>query len=350
MNGKYVRMRLPAAPLARHDPVTSKPGAVMSKNLQDKRVLVLGANGRLGRAAVQAFAAAGWRVLAQARQAPGQPLPANAVALQADALDVEALVRQASGVAVIVNALNPDYARWGTLLPPLTDAVLRLAAATGATVMLPGNVYNFGSQLPPVLQETTPFAGDHAKARLRIALEQRLQAEAPRSIVIRAGDYLGGSGTWFDMAMTKPLARNGLTHMGPRDITHAWAWLPDLAQVFVRVAERREQLPAHAVLHYAGLTLTGAELHAAIETAVGRPLRAGRFPWWTLMLGAPFVPLLRSLLQMRYLWHRPHQLDESRLQALIGPVPHTPVVEVMRRCLADLTPQNLSSTRKVAVV
>ena len=33
-----------------------------------KTAIVLGANGRLGAAAVQAFAAAGWRVLAQARR------------------------------------------------------------------------------------------------------------------------------------------------------------------------------------------------------------------------------------------------------------------------------------------
>ena len=35
-----------------------------------KIALVLGANGRLGAAAVQAFTAAGWRVLAQARRTP----------------------------------------------------------------------------------------------------------------------------------------------------------------------------------------------------------------------------------------------------------------------------------------
>lgn len=322
----------------------------MNDNSEYKRVLVLGANGRFGQAAVHAFAAAGWQVLAQARQAPKRPLPANVRALQTDALDVAALAKQAGSVALIVNALNPDYARWDQLLPPLTEAVVQLAAATGATVMLPGNVYNFGRELPPLLSESTPAAGDHAKARLRIALEQRLQAAAPRSIVIRAGDFLGGSGTWFDMAMTKPLAKGKFTHMGPENITHAWAWLPDLAQVFVRVAERRAELAPHAVLHYAGLSLTGVELQAAIESTIGRKLKAQRFPWWTLMLAAPVMPLMRSLLQMRYLWQRPHQLGESRLQALIGTVPHTPVVEVMRHCLADLPAQNLSSTRKVAVV
>jgi len=319
-----------------------------------RRVLVLGANGRLGRAAVEAFAAAGWQVLAQARQAPREALPANACALQADALDVPSIVQAARGVAVIVHALNPDYARWDALLPPLTDAVLKIAEATGATLMLPGNVYNFGSQLPPVLSETTPFVGDHAKARQRITLEGRMQASAVRSIVIRAGDYLGGSGTWFDLAMTKGLAKGRLTHMGATDLTHAWAYLPDLAQVFVRVAERvLEQpaaLPAHSTLHYAGLTLTGAQLQAAIETAWGQPLRAARFPWWSLKLLALVMPMMRALLTMRYLWQRPHQLDDSKLRALIGRVPQTPATEVMRRCLATLPAQNRNSNRKVVVV
>ena len=42
-----------------------------------RSVLVLGANGRFGQAEIQAFAAAGWRVLAQARREPPQPLPAG---------------------------------------------------------------------------------------------------------------------------------------------------------------------------------------------------------------------------------------------------------------------------------
>lgn len=315
---------------------------------ETRTVMVLGANGRLGRAAVAAFAAAGWAVRAvvrpglkrTGRRAPPAQWPAGVAVVAADALDLAALRPAAQGVAVIVNALNPDYTQWQRLLPPLTAAAIALAEDGGATLMLPGNVYNFGQQLPPLLDEDTPFAGNHAKARQRIALEAALAEAAARrgvrSIVIRAGDFLGDEGTWIDLAMAKALRRGRFTQMGPADLPHAWAWLPDLAQAFVQVAGHRSALPPHAVLHFAGHTLSGAQLQQAFEAALGRPLKAARFPWWLMRLVAPVAALPRALLEMRHLWQRPHRLDGRRLAALIGPEPHTPLDEVVRQCLARL--------------
>jgi len=303
-------------------------------------VMVLGASGRLGTAAVEAFAAAGWQVMAQSRKAPRRALPAGVRAVQADALDVAALRAAAPQLDLVVNALNPDYTRWDTLLPPITAAVIALAEATGATIMLPGNVYNFGNQLPPVLTEHTPFAGTHPKARLRIELEASLADAAQRgvrSIVVRAGDFLGDEGTWIDLGMARNFKGRSLAQMGPADIDHAWAYLPDLAQVFVRVAEARDRLPPHAVLHYAGLTLTGEQLHRGFEAAIGHPLQRAAFPWWLMRLVAPFAAMPRALIEMRYLWQRPHRLDETALRQLIGEVPRTPTDAVLRNCLQILT-------------
>ena len=306
-------------------------------------VMVLGANGRLGRAAVLAFAAAGWQVTAQLRRAPRAPLPAAVRLVDCDALAVATLTaaaRSAGGVQVIVNALSPDYTQWARLLPPITEATIALAAATGATLMLPGNVYNYGNRLPPVLRDDTPFAATHPKAAQRIALEQALADAARirgvRSIVVRAGDFLGDAGTWVDLALAKGLAKGKFTQMGPADLPHAWAYLPDLARVFVAVAERRAELAPHTALNHAGFTLTGAELQAAFEAALGRPLRRARFPWPLLRLATPFSPMLRALFEMRYLWQRPHRLDDGRLRALLGELPQTPLDEVMRRCLQAL--------------
>ena len=86
-----------------------------------------------------------------------------------------------------------------------------------------------------------------------------------------------------------------------------------------------------------GFTLTGAELQAAFEAALGRPLRRASFPWPLLRLATPFSPMLRALFEMRYLWQRPHRLDDGRLRVLLGEVPQTPLAEVVRQCLAGLS-------------
>lgn len=305
-----------------------------------RTVLILGANGRFGQVAMQAFAHAGWNVIAQTRSPARAPLPAAARSLVCDATDASAVLAGcASRIDVVVNALNPLYTEWETRVAPLADSALRIARETGALLMLPGNVYNFGRNLPPYLKEDTPQRADTSKATIRIALEQRMQeaaAQGVRSVVIRAGDFMGGSGpgTWIDLVIAKSLHKGRLVYPGPLGIEHAWAYLPDLARVFVAVAEKRAQLQPFEALHYGGLSLTGAELHAAFERVTGTPLRIGRFPWWLLRAAAPFVPMMRALVEMHYLWQRAHRLEQRRLEALLGTVPQTGIDEVLREFLA----------------
>lgn len=306
-------------------------------------VLILGAAGRLGQALAAAFADAGWQVRAQARK----PLPValtghpHVQPVRCDATDVAALSQAAHGATVIVNALNPLYTEWERLALPLADAALAVARASGALLMLPGNVYNYGREMPPLLTPATPECGNTPKARIRIEIEARLAAAAREGVdsaVIRAGDFFGGpgTGTWLDLAMMTQLGRGKFIYPGNADMTHAWAYLPDLAQVFVRVAAQRAQLRGLHRLHFAGHTLTGADFKAATEAVLGRELRSGGLPWWLMRLVAPFNPMWRELLVMRYLWERPHALEDPALRELIGTVPRTPLPQALRSALAEL--------------
>ena len=299
-------------------------------------VLILGAAGRIGRVLTAAFADAGWQVRAQARKALPDALVNHprVQAVRCDATDAPALTLAAQGASVVVNALNPLYTEWDRLALPLADAAVQVARASGALLMLPGNVYNFGRELPPLLTSTTPERGDTPKARIRIEMEARLAAaalEGVDSVVIRAGDFFGGpgTGTWLDMAMASKLGKGQFVYPGNPGIAHAWAYLPDLAQTFVRVADKRAELNGHHRLHFKGHTLTGDEFKAATEALIGRPLRSGSMPWWMMRLAAPFVPMVREVLAMRYLWERPHALDDAALRALIGTPPHTPLPQAL---------------------
>jgi len=303
-------------------------------------VLVLGAAGRIGQALVSAFADAGWQVRAQSRK----PLPAALAVgplvrnVRCDALDSAALRAAAQGVDAVIHALNPPYTEWNRLALPLVDAAIDAARVDGALLMLPGNIYNFGSELPPLLTPTTPEVGNTAKARIRIEAEARIAASIGLdSVVVRAGDFFGGTqpGSWFDLALASKLAAGGFVYPGPTDVAHAWAYLPDLARAFVRVAGHRPRLRGPNRLHFAGYSVTGDELRQAFERAVGRPLRASTLPWGLMRLASPVVPMWRELLAMRYLWQRPHRLDEAALTALIGALPRTTLQAAISAALAD---------------
>jgi len=311
-----------------------------------RQVLVLGANGRLGRAAVDAFAAAGWQVLAQVRRASGGPLPAAARALSLPLADLPALAAAAAGSQVVVHAPNPIYTRWSSEALPLARHGMDLAQRLGATFMLPGNVYNFGSSMPALLEPGTPQRPDTAKGRIRVQIEAEMQQRAARglrSVVLRAGDFYGGGrGAWLDRVVLGSLARRKLVYPGPRDLPHAWAYLPDLARAFVAVASR-DDLPAFASLHFAGHTLTGDQLLAAVERAAASlgivpaaGWQHGRLPWALLRAGGWVVPMWRELAEIEYLWRVPHELDGRALQACVGPLPATPLDAALRHALQDL--------------
>ena len=320
-------------------------------------VLILGARGRFGLATAQAFADAGWHVLAHMRVGGKVPQQAQGDArihwLEADVHDAAALARAARAqapqqeVAVVVHALNPAYTNqaWKAQVLPMTEAALALCKTLNATLMLPGNIYNFGVDMPAVLTEDTPQQARTIKGQIRIAMEEHIRRSGVRSIVIRAGDFFGaGSGTWFDQAIVKDLAKGVFTYPGAPDVATAWAYLPDLGRTFVAVAKQRAQTKPFEVLHFAGYRITAHQWMDVLNPLArargwvksGDGLRYKRLPWALIRFGGMFVPTWAALAEMHYLWDTPHALANEKLTALIGAEPHTALDVAVQVALAEL--------------
>ena len=321
-------------------------------------VLVLGGRGRFGLAAVQAFARDGWRVLAQMRpgvQAPtvaGVQWLAQAVDTPQAVTELVALVRQAGGATVVVHALNPNQytrAAWERENGPLLQSGMAVARALQATLMLPGNVYNFGLGMPVVLLEGAPYRPTMAMGRVRTEMEELLEAATLRgelrAVIVRAGNFYGqGQGTWLDRAMLNGIRRGKLVFPGPLDVATPWAYLPDLAQTFVALARVRQTLPAFESLHFSGHTLTGRDWVNALQPLArdqgwlreNDALRVGSMPWPLIRVLGLAMPTLGALAALRYLWNQPHRLDNRRLRERIGREPHTPWLQALQRTLQGL--------------
>jgi len=289
-----------------------------------KSVLILGSTGRFGRHAAEAFWNAGWGIRSFDRQH--------------DDLD-----QAAQEADVIVAAWNPPYPDWAETVLPLHAQIQRAARASGATVILPGNVYVYGAETPAPWGPKTPHYATNPLGKIRTALERSYRDSGVQTIVLRAGDFLDTepSDSWLDKVILSKLSKGQLIYPGRLDAAHAWAYLPDLAQAAVMLAEQRGELEQFNDIAFPGVTMTGSEFADAVGAATGRTLRVTQMPWWPLQLARPFWPMGRCLMEMRYLWDVPHALDSARFRALCPTFRPTPVDEAMAKLVHPfLTPES----------
>jgi nucleoside-diphosphate-sugar epimerase len=204
--------------------------------------------------------------------------------------------------------------------------------------MLPGNVYNYGEGMPPVLREDTPHVPTTRKGRLREEMEEayrQASARGVQTIVLRAGDFIErkATGNWFDTYVANKVDKGIVTYPGPLDRVHAWAYLPDLARAMVGLAAVRESLGAFETIGFGGFSLTGAELVETMERALERPLKLKRFPWGLVRLMGPFSAPMREVVEMRYLWKVPHEIDGSKLARILPDFQPTACVTAIHEAL-----------------
>lgn len=305
-------------------------------------IAVLGANGRLGHATAKAFIAAGYHVIAVTRTGSTIAGLEQAEARAADALDCDSLIHATRGAEIIFNGLNPPYTAWKNQCERLAGNVMQATRTHGALHLFPGNVYNYGSPMPPELTSQLPQRPTTAKGEIRVQMERIFENEARssgvRTIILRAGDFFGtaGTGSWFDQVITSKLAKGTFTYPGPSDLKHAWAYLPDLASCFVRLAETADTGKPFEIFHFPGHNVTGAELKAAAEKAAAQNLKSAGLPWSILRIGGLVMPMWREIAEMRYLWSEAHSLVSSDLADRIGTVPHTPLDVSVGAALVDL--------------
>ncbi len=156
------------------------------------QILVLGAAGRLGFAAAEAFRDDGWSVKGLVRPGAAWRAPQGINVIETN--DRTVAVKEARGTDIVLHALNAPYTGWAQHALPLTYSAIEAAEQSGATLMFPGNVYNYGAGMPAVLDEDTPMQPTSRKGKLRNDVELRLREAADRgvrTIVLRAGDFFG---------------------------------------------------------------------------------------------------------------------------------------------------------------
>ena len=255
------------------------------------------------------------------------------------------MLAASEGVQAIVHAVSPPrYRNWAKLVLPMIDNTIAAGKASGARILLPGTIYNYGADAFPVLREESPQTATTHKGTIRIELEKRLKDAARqgvRSLIVRFADFFGptAGGNWFSQGMISPGSPlKSITYPGRNGVGHGWAYLPDVGEAFAQLMDREAELEDFAMFHFRGLwDKDGTEMIAAIRRVTGKPsLPVKRLPWFFFKLASPFNETLRELYATRPLWTTPIELDNTRLVRFLGDEPHTDLDRAVEATLRGL--------------
>jgi nucleoside-diphosphate-sugar epimerase len=278
---------------------------------------VLG-TGPLGLAVARQLAARGDRVRA-ANRGGRADLPDSIEVASANVAEPADATRACDGAAVVYHCANPPYAKWPDLHPPLMDAIIEAAAATGARLVFGDNLYAYGPVDGPITEDLPYQAkGPNGRTRARIA-ETLLRAhEAGRiqATIGRGSDFFGPHAhlsTVGDRIFARAIAGTPAQVLGNPDVPHTVTYIENFARALVTLGERDEALGQ--VWHVPNAeAVTMRRFVQMIFESAGHPPRLREAPRWGIAMAALFNPTLRAVKEQLYQSERPWVVDSSKFE------------------------------------
>jgi len=281
-------------------------------------VLILGGNGKIGTHTAAAFWNAGWNVRHFDRK-------------------TDDMTAAAMGADVIVNGLNPPlYHDWKRTIPAITNQVIAAAQASGATVIIPGNIYNFGV-VNGEINESTPQRPNSRKGLIRVEMERAYRDAGIRTIVLRAGNFIDPdkNADVMSLLIMREAKKGKINHAGSPDLKQAYAYVPDWGRAALALAEIRDTLAPFEDVPFPGHTFTHCALVDVLQAKTGRPFKLTPFPWWMMAAVSPFLEVARELREMRYLNDMSHWIGADKFNRLLPDFQPTALETVMLAGLPD---------------
>jgi nucleoside-diphosphate-sugar epimerase len=293
--------------------------------------VVVGA-GPTGTATARLLAEAGDRVRLISRRRGGPEHP-EIERVAADATHAARMTELTEGASTLFNCAMPAYDRWPTDWPPLAAALSTAAERTGAGYVMLGNTYGYGPVDGP-MTEDLPMAPTTVKGQVRAQMWLDAiaahQAGRVRVTEIRASEYLGAGAISLFTLMVVPsvLAGQPASYPADLDTRHSWSYTGDVAQTMVAASQddrawgRAWHVPSTSTLSVRDLTTRLAEV-AGTPTPMLTSMPAEE----VRRLGQT-DSIMAEVLEMQYLYRKPHILDSSRTEKAFGVKP-TPLDNVL---------------------
>ncbi len=284
----------------------------------DEAITIVG-YGAVGRATVERLCGLGRAVRVAQRAAPSD-LPPGATFRPCDALNPESVRQAIEGSAQVVLAIGfPYFGRvWKEAWPRTLASFVDACAEIGARLVFVDNLYMYGPCEAPMI-ETTPLNPVGVKPAARVAAT-RIWMEAAKAgrlkvAALRAPDFYGPGVTLSvlgERGLAALAAGKSATLIGSADLPHDIAYVPDIARAVVTLLDAPDDAFGQAWHVPCAPARTLRQVFAIGAAALGVKLKINVLPFWALPALGLFLPQLRELSEMKFIWDRPYKVDSTK--------------------------------------
>lgn len=281
--------------------------------------LVVGA-GLIGRPVAERLAARGDAVTIATRS--GAPA-AGAAATVLDAGNADAFSQAAAGMSTIFVCTNPKYTTWATDWPPIFDAAIAAASASGARLVVMGNLYPYGSPNGPMTEHSLPLTNEK-KGLIRQAGWSRVRAAHERgdirAVEVRASDYFGpGSGGTAHLGesfFTGVLRSKTARVVGIPSMNHSWSYLPDIASTLIAAGDYQGEWGR--IWHVPSAAYSRDEIARQLNAQYQTKGRVAGYPPWLLRGLGSVSPMMKEVWASSYQFVVPYLIDSTETERELG--------------------------------
>ena len=305
------------------------------------KYLLLGATGSIGFAFAQVLIENRIPFTALARS--GKKLSALlnnsglAEIVEGDAMDGDLLNSLAADKEFIFHGINYPYDQWSENMPKVTRLVIDAAAKNGATILFPGNIYEFGN-VSDITEETVAQPRTK-KGRIRLQLFEMLKDAAEkkrcRVIFLRMPDFFGPNvmNGLITRIFGNAVKKKPISWLIRSDIPHQFVYTPDAAALMLEICRKADR-PDFTLYNYSSYTVPSLNgLAATIAKQTGGPAKVQNLPKSIMNIMGWFMPVIRELKENYYLFENNVNLVDDRVRADFPKFRHTPLEEAVKGTL-----------------
>lgn len=307
---------------------------------------ILGATGAIGKALAAEFGKTGtkFRVVARSEEKLRRDFERYGNLVEyctADLEDPKAAADATKGVDLVYYTVGIPYTNFA-LYPKLMRSALDGATASGVKrLALVATVYPYGIPRTEFVDESHPREPHTFKGRMRKEQEDLVLAAHGRdglqTTILRPPDFYGPESELSYAADIFKAALEGRAAnvIGPIDTPHEFAFVPDVAQTLIALANKEAAYGSAWNLAGPGL-ITTRRFAEMVFAAAGQKPRLRVANKFMLQVMGIFKPMMREIAEMNYLWTTPVKLDDSRLRQLLPELRKTPYEEGIRITLEEM--------------